>query len=400
MEEEEEQPFIALVKKLRLTEDVPFSDLFGTFVQAPLVPAPISFERGKTPMSPTHIISNHSLRMMRPALLIPSSSVIISASSASEMTVIPSVSPQPLALALPPLASGPRAKRTPCRRSSPIPGPSAIHASATGSTLLASPPSVPSGSSSIALVSTTSFPSIASSSVIPSLTTPLISLPSSSTRPSSPSTSVPPPLFRQAVGLPSQMGQASDPPSYGSIQLQGLLAESWLHSQEQLRSINLLNRVDNHSRQAIAFLASSLHIDQLLMAQDREKGQLKAQIETLKVASPLSHTDITQLHKKVASQDQQLEAMKKELQELQQSLKDKELDRRTLELQVDRLHSGLRLKIALKEKSLLDVSHKSLEQEQRKAQDVELSSLQKALEQLKLEKDTLKDQAAKIQAEF
>ncbi|XP_042400896.1 uncharacterized protein LOC121990913, partial [Zingiber officinale] len=45
MEEEEEQPFITLVKKPRLTEDVPLSDLFGTFVQTPLVPAPISFER-------------------------------------------------------------------------------------------------------------------------------------------------------------------------------------------------------------------------------------------------------------------------------------------------------------------------------------------------------------------
>ncbi|XP_042397148.1 uncharacterized protein LOC121987411 [Zingiber officinale] len=47
MEEEEEQPFVALIKKPRLTENVPFGDLFGTFVQAPLVPTPFSLERGK-----------------------------------------------------------------------------------------------------------------------------------------------------------------------------------------------------------------------------------------------------------------------------------------------------------------------------------------------------------------
>ena len=96
---------------------------------------------------------------------------------------------------------------------------------------------------------------------------------------------------------------------------------------------------------------------------------------------------------------------------------------------MDWLHSGLRLEIALKEKALLDASHKSLilekveklhnvclseqahdlashdfailqEQEQRKAQDAELSLLQKELEQLKLKKDALKDQNTKLQADF
>ncbi|XP_042408370.1 proline-rich protein 36-like [Zingiber officinale] len=168
MEEEEEQPFIALVKKPRLTEDVPFSDLFGTFVQIPIAPAPISFERAPS-------------------------------ASASERTVIPSVSSQPLALALPPLASGPRAKQTPCRRSSPSAGPSAIRVSTIESAPLALPPPIPSSSSSAALVSTTSFPPIVSSSSSPS------------------SSSVPSPLFKQALGLPSQMGQTSDPLSYGSL---------------------------------------------------------------------------------------------------------------------------------------------------------------------------------------
>ena len=119
-EEEEEEPFIALVKKPNLTEASPFSDFFGTFVQVPLVPVPISLERGKAPITPTHIISNPALRMMRPGLLIPSSSIISAPpASASELAVIPPVSSASLALALPPLASRPRAKRTPCRRSSP-----------------------------------------------------------------------------------------------------------------------------------------------------------------------------------------------------------------------------------------------------------------------------------------
>ena len=85
---------------------------------------------------------------------------------------------------------------------------------------------------------------------------------------------------------------------------------------------------------------------------ERENRKLKAQVETLQANLPPSHIELTQLRKKVASQDQQIEAMKKELQELQQSLKNKELERRTLELQVDRLHSGLRMEIALKDKAL------------------------------------------------
>ena len=151
------------------------------------------------------------------------------------------------------------------------------------------------------------------------------------------------------------------------------------------------------------------------MAKDQENNKLKAQLETLKATSPSSNIDMAQLQEKVALQNQQLGTLKQELKESQQLLKDKELARRTLELQVDRLHSGLRLEIALKEKTLLDASHKSLilekveklhnaylsdqaqnlashdftilqEQEQRKAQDVELSLLQKELEQLKSER--------------
>ena len=54
------------------------------------------------------------------------------------------------------------------------------------------------------------------------------------------------------MGLPSQLGQSSDPPSYGSLQLQGLLAESWLQGQEQLRGLSLPHRADRHSCQAVA----------------------------------------------------------------------------------------------------------------------------------------------------
>ncbi|XP_042453826.1 putative protein TPRXL [Zingiber officinale] len=156
MEEEEEEPFIALIKKPRLTENVPFGDLFGTLVQTPLVPAPVSLERAP-----------------------------FASASTSEMAIVPSMSSPPLALALPPLAPGPQAKRTPCRRSSPSAEPSAIHVSTTESVSLALPPSMSSSSSSAALVSTTSFPSIASSSSLP------------------PSPSISSPLFRQALGLPS-----------------------------------------------------------------------------------------------------------------------------------------------------------------------------------------------------
>ena len=152
-------------------------------------------------------------------------------------------------------------------------------------------------------------------------------------------------------------------------------------------------------------------------------------METLRVAPPSSTSDLPQLQEKVALQDQQLGILNQELEECQQLVKDKELARKTLELQVDRLHSGLRLEIALKEKALLDASQKSLilekveklhnaclsdqaqdlashdftilqEQELRKAQDNELSLLQKELEQLRSEKDALKEQNTKLQADF
>ncbi|XP_042467125.1 uncharacterized protein LOC122050271 [Zingiber officinale] len=398
LEEEEEQPFVAIHKKLRLTEEVPFRDTFGTFVQIPIIPSPISFERGKEPMPPTHIVSNLSLNMIRPGLLIPSSSVIVSATSASQMATTTSASSQPLSLALPLLTSVPQAKRTPCRRSSPSPGPSTIRASTTESTFITLPSSIPS-----------SF-----SSVVPISTTPSPSLPSSSTWPSSPS--IPPPLFRQAIGLTSQMGQASDPPSYDFLQLQGPLAEPWQHSQELLRGTGISNRVDSHSRQAIVFLASSLHVDQLLIALERDNSKLKAQVEALKTNLPPSHIELTQLQEKIPSPTQQIEAMKKELQHQHQ-------------LQVDRLNSSLQVETALKDEAISDVSHKNTvlekverlhniflsdqaqdsaskefallqEQEQRKTQDAEISSLQKELEQLKLERDTLKDQNIKLQTEF
>ncbi|XP_042441350.1 uncharacterized protein LOC122026687 [Zingiber officinale] len=352
MEEEEEQPFITILKKPKLTEEVPFRDTFGTFVQTPIAPSPISFERGKAPMLPTHIISNLSLRMIRPALLIPSSSVLVSATSASQTATTTSASSQPLSLALPPLASGSRARRTPYKRSSPSPGPSAIHAPTTESTFIALPSSIPSSSSSVILISTTSS----------------LSLPSSSTRPSSPS--ILPPLFRQAMGLPSQLGQASDPPGYGFLQLQGPLAESWQHSQELLRGTSISNRIDSHSRQAVVFLASSLHLDQLVIALERDNSKLKAQVEALKANLPPSHIELTQLQEKIASQTQQIEAMKKELQHQHQLLKNKELERKTLELQVDRLNSSLQAQeSASSEFAILQ------EQEQRKAQDAEISSL-------------------------
>ncbi|XP_042401523.1 uncharacterized protein LOC121991606 [Zingiber officinale] len=371
MEEEEEQPFVAILKKPMLTEEVPFRDTFGTFVQLLLVPSPISFER---------------------------------ASSASQMATTTSAPSQPLPLALLPLTSGPRAKRTPCRRSSPSPGSSTIHAPTIESPFIALPPSIPSSSSSVIPISTTSS----------------LSLPSSSTRPSSPSVS--PPLFRQAMGLPSQLGQASDPPSYGLLQLQGLLAESWQHSQELSRGTSFSNRADSHSRQAVV-------INQLIIALERENDKLKAQIEALKANLPPSHTELTQLQEKIALQAQQIEAMKKELQQEQQSLKNKELERKTLELRVDRLSSSLQVEYALKDKVISDISHKNVvlekverlhnvflseqaqdsasrdfailqEQEQRKAQDAEISSLQKEIEQLKSERDAFKAQAATLQTEF
>ncbi|XP_042441483.1 dynactin subunit 1-like [Zingiber officinale] len=287
LEEEEEQPFLAIHKEPRLTEEVPFRDTFG--------------------------------------LLIPSSSVTVSATSASQMATTTSASSQPLSLALPPLTSGPRAKRTPCRRSSLSPGPSAIHASTTESTFIALPSSIPSSSSS--------------------------------------------------------------------------------------------------------FLASSLHLDQLLIALERDNSKLKAQVEALKANLPPSHIELTQLQEKIALQTQQIEAMKKELQHQQQLLKNKELERKTLELQVDWLNSRLQVETALKDKAISDVSHKNIllgkverlhniflseqaqdlsskefaflqEQEQRKTQDAEISSLQKELEQLKLERDTLKDQNTKLRTKF
>ncbi|XP_042396594.1 uncharacterized protein LOC121986711 [Zingiber officinale] len=347
MEEEEEQPFITILKKPKLTEEVPFRDTFGTFVQTPITPSPISFEI---------------------------------ATSASQVAITTSTSSQPLSLALPPLASRPQARRTPCRRFSPSPGLSAIHASTTESTFIALPPSIPSSSSSIIPISTTSS----------------LSLPSSSTQPSSPS--ILPSLFRQAMSLPSQLGQASDPPSYGFLQLQGPLAESWQHNQELLRGTSISNRV--------VFLTSSLHLDQLVIALERDNSRLKAKVEALKASLPPSHIELTQLQEKITSQTQQIEAMKKELQHQHQLLKNKELERKTLELQVDRLNSSLQVEIALKDKAISDISHKNIvlekverlynvflseqaqdsasrdfallqEQEQRKAQDAEISSLQK-----------------------
>ncbi|XP_042417777.1 endochitinase A-like [Zingiber officinale] len=211
-EEEEEEAFVTLVQKPNLTKTSPFSDFFGTFVQTPLVPAPISLER---------------------ASLI----------SAPEKNDIPPAFSAPLALALPPLASRSRAKRTPCRRSSSNISPSAVE---SPSPVL---PSIPSTSFSAPLVS--AFPPIASSS--------------SSLPPVSP---IPRPLFKQALGLPSQLGRPSEPSSYGLLQLQGLLAESWSLGQEQLRGLSLPHRADRHSRQAIALLASSLQIDQLLVTKD------------------------------------------------------------------------------------------------------------------------------------
>ncbi|XP_042467575.1 fas-binding factor 1-like [Zingiber officinale] len=294
LEEEEEQPFVAIHKKPRLTSEVPFRDTFGTFVQIPIVPSAISYER---------------------------------VASASQVTATASASSQPLPLALSSLASGPRAKRTPCRRSSSSPGPSATCAPSIDSTFLALPSSIPSGPSS----------------VVPSSTTSFLSLPSSSTRPPSPS--VPTSLFRQAFGLPSQLGQTSDPPIFGSIQLQGPLAESWLHSQELLKGTSISSRVDSHK--------------QLLFTLERDNRKLRAQVETLKTTLPPSHIDLTQSRERVTLQTQQLEDIKKELQHRHQLLENKELERKTLELQVDRLNSRLQVETALKDKVILDVSHKN-----------------------------------------
>ncbi|XP_042423434.1 fibrous sheath CABYR-binding protein-like [Zingiber officinale] len=124
-EEEEEEPFVTLVQKPNLTRTSPFSDFFGTFVQTPLIPAPISLERASPISTP-------------------------------EKDDIPPAFSAPLALALPPLASRSRAKRTPCRRFSPNISPSAVE---SPSPVL---PSIPSTSFSAPLVS--AFPPIASSS--------------------------------------------------------------------------------------------------------------------------------------------------------------------------------------------------------------------------------------------
>ncbi|XP_042432702.1 putative protein TPRXL [Zingiber officinale] len=116
---------------------------------------------------------------MRPGLLIPSTSIISSPSTpTSETAVIPSGSSASLALALPPMAYRPRAKRTPCRRSSPSVNPSAISAPTIATAPPTLLPSIPSSSSPVSLVSAIPFPSITSSSSSP------------------PASSVPRPLFR------------------------------------------------------------------------------------------------------------------------------------------------------------------------------------------------------------
>ncbi|XP_042443870.1 putative GPI-anchored protein pfl2 [Zingiber officinale] len=194
---EEERPFVVKSKRPKITRDTPLGDTFATLEQVPIVPCEISCVRVTSAPETIPDVST-SLLLLPP---------VFASSSSRE-----------------------RAKRTPCRRSS-----------------ISSPLSAPTGScpNPTTSILATSIPS-PSLAVFPSSTP----LPSSSIGPST--STLPSSLFKQAQGLPSQLGKASICTTYGLLQLQGLLADSWLQSQASIKGTSISDRADHHNCQFIA----------------------------------------------------------------------------------------------------------------------------------------------------